>query len=97
MCLDQMPMFSILARSSGRNPGIVVRFRDARVYRIELSGGTIVRDEQALDETTHQYGSMTVILRELIAAGLVPNPDRPGVEDESKRDTWLAYPLISAS
>ena len=41
---------------------------------LNLVAGTIVRDGQALDETTHQYGSMTVILRELIAAGLAPDP-----------------------
>lgn len=87
------------ARPPGRNPsGLSFGLGMHVCIGLNLVAGTIVRDEQALDETTHQYGSMTVILRELIAAGLAPDPDRPGVKDaESKRDTWLAYPLISAS
>ena len=87
------------ARPPGRNPsGLSFGLGMHVCIGLNLVAGTIVRDEQALDETTHQYGSMTVILRELIAAGLAPDPDRPGVKDaESKRDTWLAYPLIRAS
>ena len=61
-----------------------------------LVAGTLVRDGQGRDETTHHDGAMTGLLRVLIAAGLAPDPDRPGVKDaESKRDTWLAYPLVS--
>ena len=85
------------ARPPGRNPsGLSFGLGMHVCIGLNLVAGTIVRDGQALDETTHQYGSMTVILRELIAAGLAPDPDRPGVKDaESKRDTWLAYPLVS--
>ena len=59
------------ARPPGRNPsGLSFGLGMHVCIGLNLVAGTIVRDGQALDETTHQYGSMTVILRELIAAGL---------------------------
>jgi len=62
---------------------------------LNLVAGTILRDGQSVDEMQHQFGSMSVILKELLAAGLRPDADQPGTKDpQSKRDTWLTYPVV---
>lgn len=62
---------------------------------LNLVAGTILRDGQSVDEMQHQFGSMAVILKELLAAGLCPDADQPGTKDpQSKRDTWLTYPVV---
>ncbi|NDH42073.1 MAG: cytochrome P450, partial [Gammaproteobacteria bacterium] len=44
---------------------------------MNLVAGTVLRDGEAPNPENHQYGTITLIMKELIERGMHPNPDKP--------------------
>ncbi len=62
---------------------------------MHLVAGTVLRDPSEYDPDNHQYGTLATIIRELLARGMRPDPDRPPRKIEaSERDVWAEYPVI---
>lgn len=62
---------------------------------LNLVAGTVPRDTSTSDLSGHQWGSLTVIYRLLLAAGIARDPSQlPQKDPASARDTWLRYPVV---
>ena len=62
---------------------------------MNLVAGTVLRDGEAPNPDNHQYGTITLIMKELIERGMRPNPDKPPQKIEaSERDVWAIYPVL---
>ena len=62
---------------------------------MNLVAGTVLRDGEAPNPDNHQYGTITLIMKELIERGMHPNPDKPPKKIEaSERDVWAIYPVL---
>jgi len=62
---------------------------------MNLVAGTVLRDGEAPNPENHQFGTVTLIIRELIERGMLPNPDQPPQKIEaSERDVWATYPVL---
>ena len=62
---------------------------------MNLVAGTVLRDGEAPNPDNHQYGTITLIMKELIERGMHPNPDKPPQKIEaSERDVWAIYPVL---
>ena len=60
---------------------------------LNLAAGTLPRAGTLVSE--HQYGTVTMIARELILHGARPDPDAAGVVDRSTiRNNWASYPIL---
>lgn len=60
---------------------------------LNLAAGTLPRDDT--DPAQHHYGTVTLIIRELLAHGLHPDPKRPPAKDPTTaRDLWGTYPTL---
>jgi glutamyl-tRNA synthetase len=60
---------------------------------LNLAAGTLPRADTLVSE--HQYGTVTLIARELILHGARPDPDAAGVVDRSTiRNNWASYPIL---
>ena len=62
---------------------------------MNLVAGTVLRDGESPNPDNHQYGTITLIMKELIERGMRPNPDKPPQKIEaSERDVWAIYPVL---
>lgn len=62
---------------------------------MNLVAGTVLRDGEAPNPDNHQFGTITLIMKELIERGMRPNPDQPPKKIEaSERDVWAIYPVL---
>ena len=60
-----------------------------------LAAGDIPKSNT--DPTRHQYGTVTLLARELLAHGARPDPSQEPQQDLStERETWLRYPILFA-
>jgi hypothetical protein len=60
---------------------------------LNLAAGTLPRADTLVSE--HQFGTVTLIARELISHGARPDPDAAGVVDRSTiRNNWASYPIL---
>lgn len=49
------------------------------------------------DANSHQFGTVTLVVRELLARGARPDPNTPPEQDLStERETWVCYPIVFA-
>ena len=54
-----------------------------------------VNSKPDTDPNNHHYGTVTMILRELISRNAIPDPnDAPKMDDKTKRPNWGYYPII---
>ena len=59
---------------------------------LNLAAGMLPRADAR--EAEHQWGTVTLIVHELLRHGARPDPDHPGVVDRSTiRNNWSSYPL----
>lgn len=57
-----------------------------------------VNSKPDTDPNNHHYGTVTMILRELISLNAIPDPkDTPKMDDKTKRPNWGYYPIIFSS
>ena len=57
-----------------------------------------VNSKPDTDPNNHHYGTVTMILRELISRDAIPDPnDKPKMDDKTKRPNWGYYPIIFSS
>ena len=62
---------------------------------MNLVAGTVLRDRETPNPENHQFGTVTLIIKELIERGMLPNPDQPPQKIEaSERDVWATYPVL---
>jgi hypothetical protein len=62
---------------------------------MNLVAGTILRPGQAPDPDNHQFGTITLIIAELLRRGMRPHPQRrPEKIEASERDVWKVYPVM---
>ena len=62
---------------------------------MNLVAGTVLRDGESPNPDNHQFGTITLIMKELIERGMRPNPDKPPQKIEaSERDVWAIYPVL---
>lgn len=60
---------------------------------LNLAAGTLPKADSVVSE--HQFGTVTLIARELIGHGARPDPDQAGVVDRSTiRNNWASYPIL---
>jgi cytochrome P450 len=60
---------------------------------LNLAAGMLPRADTRPDE--HQLGTVTLIVRALLAHGARPDPDHAGVVDQSTiRHNWSSYPML---
>ena len=53
------------------------------------------RDGESPKPDNHQFGTITLIIKELIERGMRPNPDQaPQKIEASERDVWAIYPVL---
>ncbi|WP_035514820.1 cytochrome P450 [Pseudohaliea rubra] len=61
---------------------------------MNLVAGTILRSDDQYDPENHQYGTLAIIIGELLGRGMRPDPERPPRKIEaSERDVWAEYPV----
>jgi hypothetical protein len=64
---------------------------------MNLVAGTILRPGQEPDPDNHQFGTITLIIAELLQRGMQPHPQRrPEKIEASERDVWKVYPVVFA-
>ena len=57
-----------------------------------------VNSKPDTDPKNHHYGTVTMILRELISRNAIPDPkDTSKMDDKTKRPNWGYYPIIFSS
>ena len=57
-----------------------------------------VNSKPDTDPNNHHYGTVTMILRELISRDAIPDPNnKPKMDDKTKRPNWGYYPIIFSS
>lgn len=62
---------------------------------MNLVAGTVLRNGEVPNADNHQFGTVTLIIKELIERGMLPNPDEPPQKIEaSERDVWATYPVV---
>ena len=62
---------------------------------MNLVAGTVLRDGESPKPDNHQFGTITLIIKELIERGMRPNPDKaPQKIEASERDVWAIYPVL---
>ena len=62
---------------------------------MNLVAGTVLRDGELPKSDNHQFGTITLIIKELIERGMRPNPDQaPQKIEASERDVWAIYPVL---
>ena len=62
---------------------------------MNLVAGTVLRDGESPKPDDHQFGTITLIIKELIERGMRPNPDQaPKKIEASERDVWAIYPVL---
>jgi cytochrome P450 len=62
---------------------------------MNLVAGTVLRDGESPKADNHQFGTITLIIKELVERGMRPNPDQaPKKIEASERDVWAIYPVL---
>ena len=62
---------------------------------MNLVAGTVLKDGESPKADNHQFGTITLIIKELIERGMRPNPDQaPKKIEASERDVWAIYPVL---
>ena len=62
---------------------------------MNLVAGTMLREGETPNPDNHQFGTITLIIKELIERGMRPNPESPPTKIEaSERDVWATYPVL---
>ena len=62
---------------------------------MNLVAGTILKSDDEYDPENHQFGTITLIIKELLARGMQPHPERkPEKIAASERDVWATYPVV---
>lgn len=65
---------------------------------MNLVAGTVLKPGEQPNPENHQYGTIALILAELLGRGARPNPEKPAEKiAASERDVWANYPVIFAS
>jgi len=65
---------------------------------MNLVAGTVLKPGEQPNSDNHQYGTIALILAELLGRGARPNPDKPAEKiAASERDVWANYPVVFAS
>jgi hypothetical protein len=60
---------------------------------LNLAAGTLPREDT--DAAHHHYGTVTLIIRELLQHGLRGDPDgAPAKDTTTERDIWATYPTL---
>ena len=60
---------------------------------LNLAAGALPKENS--DSETHQYGIITLTAKKLIEFGASPDPDNPGIVDNSTiRNNWSSYPIL---
>ncbi len=64
---------------------------------MNLVVGTLLKSGQILDPQNHQYGTIVLIIAELLRHGMRPHPNKaPEKIAASARDVWKIYPVVFA-
>ena len=54
-----------------------------------------IKSDDEYDPENHQFGTITLIIKELLARGMQPHPERkPEKIAASERDVWATYPVV---
>ena len=62
---------------------------------MNLVAGTVLRHTEEAQPDNHQFGTITLIIKELIERGMRANPDQPPEKiAASERDVWATYPVL---
>ena len=62
---------------------------------MNLVAGTVLRHAEEAQPDNHQFGTITLIIKELIERGMRANPDQPPEKiAASERDVWATYPVL---
>ena len=62
---------------------------------MNLVAGTILKSDDEYDPENHQFGTITLIIKELLARGMQPHSERkPEKIAASERDVWATYPVV---
>ena len=62
---------------------------------MNLVAGTVLRDGESPKPDNHQFGTITLIIKELIERGMRPDPNKaPQKIEASERDVWAIYPVL---
>ena len=62
---------------------------------MNLVAGTMLRDGASPNPDNHQFGTITLIIKELIERGMRPDPNKaPQKIEASERDVWAIYPVL---
>ena len=62
---------------------------------MNLVAGTVLRDGESPKPDNHQFGTITLIIKELIERGMRPNPNQaPQKIEATERDVWAIYPVL---
>lgn len=62
---------------------------------MNLVTGTMLKPDQAPDPDNHQFGTITLIIADLLGRGMRPHPKKIAEKIEaSERDVWRVFPVI---
>jgi cytochrome P450 len=62
---------------------------------LNLVAGTLLKPGQEFDPDNHQFGTITLIIAELLRRGMQPHPEKkPEKIAASERDAWQSYPVL---
>lgn len=62
---------------------------------MNLVAGTLLKPEQAIDPENHQYGTIVLIIAELLRHGMRPHPTKAAEKiAASARDVWKVFPVV---
>ena len=61
---------------------------------MNLVAGTVLVNDEDYDSENHEFGTITLIIKELLARGMRPHPEKsPEKIEASERDVWKIYPV----
>ena len=61
---------------------------------VNLVAGTVLVNDEDYDPENHQFGTITLIIKELLTRGMRPHPENlPEKIEASERDVWKIYPV----
>jgi hypothetical protein len=62
---------------------------------MNLVTGTMLKPNQAPDPDNHQFGTITLIIADLLGRGMRPHPTKIAEKIEaSERDVWKTFPVV---
>ncbi len=61
---------------------------------LNLAAGTFLRDHQVFDASSHQFGTLTLIVKQLLEHGVRLDPEHSPEKDmTTARESWLRFPV----